>query len=109
MLEGSIFLWVIFMEEEINLNADEALDYVKNNVETYDTLELSYNRVFVPAEVLDINVGTKNGENSLNLMLKMKGEIIHETVQLDLEEVKDELVEIRHVTDDKTTVIVVES
>ncbi len=94
------------MEEEINLKADEALDYVKNNVETYDTLELSYNRVFVPAEVLDINVDT---ENSLKLMLQMKGEIIHETVQLDLEEVKDELVEIRHVTDDKTTVIVVES
>ena len=94
------------MEEELILKADEALDYVKNNVEIFDVLELSYNRVFVPAEVIDIDRDT---ENSLNLMLQMNGEIINDTVELDLVEVKDELLEIRHIRDDKLTIIVVES
>ena len=94
------------MEEELILKADEALDYVRNNVEIFDVLELSYNRVFVPAEVIDID---KDTENSLKLMLQMNGEIINDTVELDLVEVKDELLEIRHIRDDKLTIIVVES
>ena len=93
------------MEEELILKADEALDYVRNNVEIFDVLELSYNRVFVPAEVIDIDLDT---ENSLKLMLQMNGEIINDTVELDLVEVKDELLEIRHIRDDKLTIIVVE-
>ena len=47
------------MEKEITLKADEALNYIKNNVQTYDVLELSYNRVFVPGEVLDIESGKR--------------------------------------------------
>ena len=93
------------MEEELILKADEALDYVRDNVEISDVLELSYNRVFVPAEVIDIDLDT---ENSLKLMLQMNGEIINDTVELDLVEVKDELLEIRHIRDDKLTIIVVE-
>ena len=94
------------MEEELILKADEALDYVRDNVEISDVLELSYKRVFVPAEVIDIDLDT---ENSLKLMLQMNGEIINDTVELDLVEVKDELLEIRHIRDDKLTIIVVES
>ena len=71
------------MEEELILKVDEALDYVKNNVEISDVLELSYNRVFVPAEVIDIDTDT---ENSLKLMLQMNGEIINDTVEIDLVE-----------------------
>jgi hypothetical protein len=41
-------------------------------------------------------------------MLQMNGEIINDTVELDLVEVKDELLEIRHIRDDKLTIIVVE-
>jgi hypothetical protein len=96
------------MEKEITLKADDALNYVKNNVQTYDVLELSYNRVFVPGEVLNVESGEKNGEDSLKLTIQMNGETINQTVQLDLEEVKDDLVEIRHLQDDNTTVIVVE-
>ena len=96
------------MEKEITLKADDALNYVKNNVQTYDVLELSYNRVFVPGEVLNVESGKKNGEDSLKLTIQMNGETINQTVQLDLEEVKDDLVEIRHLQDDNATVIVVE-
>ncbi len=94
------------MEKEINLKADEALDYIKNNVKNYDILEISYNRVFIPAEVLDICSG--EDVDSLRLLLKMTGETIKQTVEVDLVEIKDDIVEIRHITDETSTVLTIE-
>jgi hypothetical protein len=96
------------MEKEINVKADKALDYIKNNVKTYDVLELSYNRVFVPGEVLDISEGQKDGVDSLKLLIKMNGETIKQTVEVDLEEIKDDIVEIRHIVNEESTVLVIE-
>ena len=40
------------MVEEILLTVDEAIEYVRNNVQVRDILEISYNRIFAPGEVL---------------------------------------------------------
>ena len=92
------------MEKEINLNAEAAIEYVKSNVKNYDVLEISYNRVFVPGEVLDVSAVETNGIKSLRLLIKMNGK----TVEMDLVEMKDDLVEIRHITDEESTVLVIE-
>ncbi len=97
------------MEKEINLKAEEALDYIKNNVKDYDVLEISYNRVYVPGEVLDLStVEIDNDIKSLKLLIQMNGESIRQTVEVDLVEIKDDIVEIRHVVDEKTTILVIE-
>ena len=88
------------MEKEINLKADEVLNYIKSNVKNYDVLEISYNRVFVPGEVLDISAIEINDDiKSLRLLIKMNGETIRDTVEMDLVEIMDDVVEIRHITD----------
>ena len=43
-----LFYHVIFMEEEIFLKADETIEYIKDNVEMHDILEISYNRIYAP-------------------------------------------------------------
>jgi hypothetical protein len=96
------------MEKEINLNAEAAIEYVKSNVKNYDVLEISYNRVFVPGEVLDVSAVEINGIKSLRLLIKMNGKTIKQTVEMDLVEMKDDLVEIRHITDEESTVLVIE-
>ena len=96
------------MEKEINLNAEEAIEYVKSNVKNYDVLEISYNRVFVPGEVLDVSEVENEGIKSLRLLIKMNGKTIKQTVELDLVEMKDDLVEIRHITGEESTVLVIE-
>ncbi len=40
------------MIKTIKMDCDDAIDYVRNNVKEYDDLELSYNRVFTPGEVI---------------------------------------------------------
>lgn len=97
------------MENEIILNSEEVIHYVKNEVEQYDILEISYNRIFVPAEVIDIEHEVdENDVESLNLVLQLKGELLNDTVQLDLVQIKDDLIEIRHLKDEELVVIVVD-
>ena len=97
------------MEKEINLKADEALDYIKRNVKNYDVLEISYNRIFVPGEVLDLSAVEINDDvKSLKLLLQMNGETIKDTVEVDLVEIMNDVVEIRHITSETSTVLSIE-
>ena len=97
------------MEKEINLNSDDALDYIKNNVNNYDTLEISFNRIFLPGEVLDIEVEEEEEVQSLNLMIQLNGELVNDTIQVDLVRIKDDILEIRHIQDEKSTLIIIEA
>lgn len=97
------------MEEEISLNCDDTLNYVKNNVNTYDTIEISFNRIYLPGEVLDIDIEEKDKIESLNLMMQLNGELVNDTIQLDLVKIKDDILEIRHIQDEKSIVITVEA
>ena len=97
------------MENEITLNSEEVVHYVKNEVEKHDILEISYNRIFVPAEVLDVEHCVEDEIESLNLLLQLKGELLRDTVQLDLVQIKDDIIEIRHInSEDHEVIIVVE-
>lgn len=95
------------MEKEITLNTEEVVHYVKNEVEQHDTLEISYNRIYVPAEVLDIEHKGEDEIESLNLLLQLKGELLSDTVELDLVQIKDDIIEIRHINSDEREVIIV--
>jgi len=95
------------MEKEIILNTEEVVHYVKNEVEQYDTLEISYNRIYVPAEVLDIEHEGEDEIESLNLILQLKGELLNDTVQLDLVQIKNDIIEIRHINSEDHEVIIV--
>jgi hypothetical protein len=97
------------MEEEISLSCDDVLNYVKNNVNTYDTIEISFNRIYLPGEVLDIDIEEKGEIESLNLMMQLNGELVNDTIQLDLVKIKDDILEIRHKQDEKSIVITVEA
>jgi len=93
------------MENEITLNTKEVMDYVKTEVKQYDILEISYSRVFVPGEVMNIETNEEDG--SLNLLLQLKGELLNDTVHLDLEDIKDDLLEIRHIKNENELVVIV--
>ena len=97
------------MEEEISLNSDDALDYIKNNVNTYDTIELSFNRIYLPGEVLDIEIDGEKEIESLRLMMQLNGELVNDTIQVDLVRIKDDILEIRHIQKEKSTTITVEA
>lgn len=85
------------MEKTLTMNCEEAMEYIKENVEIYDVLELSYHRVFTPGEVLCIDTEDRHGKKSFRVMIQVAGDLVSQSVEVDLEEVKDDLVEIRHI------------
>lgn len=100
---------MINMEKEINLNSVDALDYIKNNVKNYDILEISFNRIFLPGEVLDLEINDDEDQESILLMMQLNGELLNDTIQIDLVRIMDDILEIRHIQNDESTLIVVEA
>lgn len=98
------------MEKQLKMDCDEAIEYIKNNVKTYDNLALSYNRIYTPGEVINIETVCLKGRETCNIMVQLASETIGNTVEVDLEEVKDDLVEVRHTPKGRedTTVISIE-
>ena len=93
------------MAEELLLSMDEAIEYVRNNVEVGDTLEISYNRIFAPGEVLGIIEEDEETGEGLRVSLQLNGEILNQAVEIDFKEIYDDLLEINHITEDKEVII----
>lgn len=96
------------MKEEIVLNPEESFEYVKSNVKEGDLLELSYNRVFAPGEVLDVKTEEDLGEELVIVALQLTGDLVNDVVRVTLNDIRDDLLEICHIREDKETLIIIE-
>ncbi|MCK9151963.1 DUF2097 domain-containing protein [Methanobacterium alcaliphilum] len=99
------------MEEEvIKVDCDEAIGYVKENVNVFDEVELSYNRIFTAGEVLNVDTSKYYGEHGVKIMVSIQGDTVSSSVEIDLVELKDDLIEIRHIpkNSDKSVLLLIE-
>lgn len=93
------------MVEEIQMTVEEAIEYVRNNVYVHDILEISYNRIFAPGEVLGITEEDEETGEGLRVGLQLTGEILNQSIEVDFKEIGDDLIEMRHIHDDKEIII----
>ena len=96
------------MVKEIIMPVDDAIEYIRNNVQIRDILEISYNRIFAPGEVLNIIAEDEETGEGIRVSLQLNGEILNQTVEIDFKEIKDDLIEFRHIKDDEELVIEIE-
>lgn len=96
------------MVKEVRMSYDEAIDYIRNNVQIRDILEISYNRIFAPGEVLNIIEEDEETGEGLRVSLQLNGEILNQTVEIDFKEIADDLIEFRHINDHGEIVIEIE-
>ena len=87
------------------MSAEEAIEYVRENVQIRDILEISYNRIFAPGEVLSIISEDEETGEGLRVSLQLNGEILNQVVDVDFKEIKDDLLELRHIKDGKITIV----
>ena len=93
------------MVEEVEMTLEEAIEYVRNNVKVRDILEISYSRIFAPGEVLGITEEDEVTGEGLRVGLQLTGEILNQSIEIDLNEIGDDLLEIRHIHDGKEVII----
>ena len=93
------------MIEEVEMTYEDAVEYIRNNVNVGDILEVSYNRIFAPGEVLGITEEDEITGEGLRVGMQLNGEILNQSVEIDFKEIADDLIEMRHITDDKELII----
>jgi len=95
-------------KKEFKMDCDEAIVYIKENVNVYDILELSYNRIFTPGEVLSIDTSPYHGKEGLKVVIQVLEDSFSSTVEVDLEEIKNDLIEVIHMPKNKNEAIIIE-
>ncbi len=99
------------MDKMLTMDCNEAIDYIRKNVNIYDNLELTYHQDFTPGEVIHIEeYDCDDNQKSCRVIIQIQGEDIGQTVEVDLESIKDDLIEIKHlpVGEEYPTTIVIE-
>jgi hypothetical protein len=93
------------MVEEIQMTFDDAVEYIRNNVKVGDVLEVSYNRIFAPGDVLGITEEDEVTGEGLRVAMQLNGEILNQSIEIDFKELEEDLIEMRHITDEKELII----
>ena len=93
------------MVEEVQMTLEEAIEYVRNEVHVTDVLEISYNRIFAPGEVLGITEEDEVTGEGLRVGLQLTGEILNQSIEVDFNEIGEDLLEMRHIHDGKEVII----
>jgi hypothetical protein len=94
------------MVEEIQMTLEEAIEYVRNNVKVRDILEISYNRIFAPGEVLGLTEEDEVTGEGLRVGLQLTGEILNQSIEVDFNEIGEDLIEMRHINADGKELII---
>jgi hypothetical protein len=68
-------------------------------------LEVSYNRIFAPGEVLGITEEDEETGEGLRVGMQLNGEILNQAIEIDFKELEEDLIEMRHITDEKELII----
>ena len=93
------------MVKEVQMTFDEAVEYIRNNVHVTDILEVSYNRIFAPGEVLGITEEDKETGEGLRVAMQLNGEILNQSIEIDFKNLEEDLIEMRHIHDDEELII----
>ncbi len=93
------------MVKEVEMTFDEAVEYVRNNVHVRDILEVSYNRIFAPGEVLGITEEDEETGEGLRVAMQLTGEILNQSIEIDFKDLEEDLIEMRHIHDDEELII----
>ena len=68
-------------------------------------MEISYNRIFAPGEVLGITEEDEITGEGLRVSMQLTGEILNQCIEVDFNEIGEDLIEMRHIHDDKELII----
>lgn len=84
----------------ITIKEDDLKKFILENFKEDSLLEISYNRVFIPGKILYV-------DDDASITLQLKGQLLNQRIEINIDEVKSELVEIIHTYENKSTIITI--
>ena len=82
--------------KKLELTTKEAVSYLKEEVNIHDKIELSYNRIFAEGEVLNVDFSEYFGKPGFKLLVSLDESELGATIEIDVYEVEDDIIEFVH-------------
>ena len=82
--------------KELKLTTEDAVKYLKENVKIHDNIEISYNRIFAEGEVLNVDFSKYFGEPGFKMLISLDESDLGATIEMDVYEVQDDIIEFIH-------------
>lgn len=82
--------------KHLELTTKDAVNYLKENLKIHDKIEISYNRVFAEGEVLNVDFSEYFGEPGFRLLVSLDESDIGSTVEIDVYEFEEDIIEFVH-------------
>ena len=86
----------LIVMKQLELTTPEAVDYLKENVKIHDRIEISYNRIFAEGEVLNVDFSKYFDEPGFKMLVLMDESDLGATVEIDIYEVQEDIIEFVH-------------
>ncbi|WP_303370944.1 DUF2097 domain-containing protein [Methanobrevibacter sp.] len=82
--------------KELELTTQEAINYLKENVKIHDVLEIAYDRIFAEGEVLNVDFSEYFGKPGFKLLVSLDESDLGGTIEIDIYEVEEDIIEFIH-------------
>lgn len=82
--------------KNLELTTKDAVQYLKENVKIHDNIEISYNRIFAEGEVLNVDFSKYFDEPGFKLLVSLDESDLGATVEIDVYEVEEDIIEFIH-------------
>ena len=86
----------LIIMKELELTTQEAVKYLKENVKMHDRIEISYDRMFAEGEVLNVDFSQYFGKPGFRLMVSLDESALGSTIEIDIYEFKEDIIEFIH-------------
>ena len=80
----------------LELTTPQAVEYLKENVKMHDRIELSYNRIYAEGEIINVDFSEYFGKPGFKLMISLDESELGATIEVDVLEVQDDIIEFIH-------------
>ena len=90
--------------KNLELTTGEAVKYLKENLKIHDKIELSYNRIFAEGEILNVDFSKYFGEPGFKILISLDESELGATVEVDVYEVQEDIIEFVHYPKDDEVV-----
>lgn len=82
--------------KNLELTTKDAIAYLKENVKIHDNLEIAYDRIFAEGEVLNVDFSEYFGKPGFKLLISLDESDLGGTIEVDVYEVEEDIIEFIH-------------
>lgn len=86
----------LIVMKELELTAEDAVKYLKENVKMHDRIQIAYNRVFAEGEVLNVDFSEYFGKPGFKMLVSLDESDLGATIEIDIYEYEEDIIEFVH-------------